>query len=149
MNGTIGKRAVRHVVMGAALAAVMATASAQDRTVRDGEVPQTNLDIPQNLQIFGKVDPNVRKATAIVNDSVITATDVDQRMALIIAANNIQPSPEDRERLRLQIRMESESATNTPNFAAPGTNMSSLATFGVITSAGGSRRMQGSARISF
>lgn len=79
------------------------TATAQDRTVRDGEVPQTNLDIPQNLQIFGKVDPNVRKATAIVNDSVITATDVDQRMALIVAANDVKLSPEDRERLRLQV----------------------------------------------
>jgi len=53
------------------------------------------------------------------------------------------------ERLRLQIRMEAEGVTNTPNFGAPGTNLSSAATFGVITAAGGSRKMQGSARISF
>lgn len=53
------------------------------------------------------------------------------------------------ERFKLQIRMESTGVTNTPNFAAPGTNMNSLSTFGVITSAGGSRSMQGSARISF
>jgi hypothetical protein len=53
------------------------------------------------------------------------------------------------ERLRLQIRMEAQGVTNTPNFGAPGTNMSSLATFGVITSAGGARQLQGSARVSF
>jgi hypothetical protein len=54
-----------------------------------------------------------------------------------------------RERLRLEIRLDATGLTNTPNFAAPGTNMSQAATFGVITSAGGSRSMQGSARIAF
>ena len=73
------------------------------KTVSDSDVPQTNLNIPQNLEIFGSVDPNVRKATAIVNDAVITATDVDQRAALIVAANNIKVTDEDRARLRLQV----------------------------------------------
>jgi hypothetical protein len=54
-----------------------------------------------------------------------------------------------RERLKLEIRLDATGLTNTPNFGAPGTNMSQAATFGVITSAGGSRSMQGSARISF
>jgi hypothetical protein len=54
-----------------------------------------------------------------------------------------------KERLRLQLRMESQGVTNTPNFAAPGTNLSSLSTFGVITAASGSRQMQGSVRILF
>jgi hypothetical protein len=53
------------------------------------------------------------------------------------------------ERLRLEIRMEASGITNKPNFAAPGTNMSQAGTFGVITSAGGSRSMPGSARIAF
>jgi hypothetical protein len=53
------------------------------------------------------------------------------------------------ERFRLQIRMEASGVTNTPNFGAPGTNMGSLATFGVITTASGSRQMQGSARVYF
>jgi hypothetical protein len=53
------------------------------------------------------------------------------------------------ERFKLQVRMESTGVTNTPTFSAPGTNMSSLSTFGVITSAGGSRSMQGSARVIF
>jgi hypothetical protein len=53
------------------------------------------------------------------------------------------------ERLKLQIRLDSMSLTNTPNFGAPGTNMSQLATFGVINSATGNRVMQGSARVTF
>jgi len=53
------------------------------------------------------------------------------------------------ERLRLEVRMEATGATNTPVFGAPATNMSQAATFGVISSAGGNRAMQGSARLVF
>ena len=84
------------------IAAVAAGAVAQ--TVQDNSVPQAPLDIPANLQIFGKLDPNVRKPTAIVNNTVITGTDVDQRVGLVLAANNSgQVSAEDRERLKLQV----------------------------------------------
>ena len=86
----------------AAMLAVAGGLGAQ--TTPDNQVPDaTGLKIPANVQIFGKLDPNIRKPTAIVNDSVITGTDVDQRMALIIAANNIDLSPEDRDRLKLQV----------------------------------------------
>jgi hypothetical protein len=54
-----------------------------------------------------------------------------------------------RERFRLQLRMDAIAAANTPNFDAPGTNMSNSATFGVINGAGGFRQMLGSARIIF
>ena len=88
---------------GFALAAVLAGA-AMAQTVPDRQVPETGgLDIPANLQIFGKVDPNVRKATAIVNGSVITGTDVDQRVGLIAVANNATLGGEERERLKLQV----------------------------------------------
>ena len=73
------------------------------QTVADNQLPDTGLNIPANLQIFGKLDPNVRKPTAIVNDAVITGTDVDQRVALIIAANNVKPNDEEREQLRRQV----------------------------------------------
>jgi hypothetical protein len=53
------------------------------------------------------------------------------------------------ERLKLQIRFDANGLTNTPNFGVPGTNMSQLATFGVINSANGNRVMQGSARLMF
>lgn len=61
------------------------------------------LDIPQNIEVFGGDDPNVRKATAIVNGAVITGTDVDQRMALIVLANGGQIRPEEQQRLRAQV----------------------------------------------
>lgn len=81
------------------LAGAVAGQTVQDRTA----TPTGGLDIPSNLQIFGKVDPNVRKATAIVNDTVITGTDVDQRVALIAAANNTKLEGEELERLKLQV----------------------------------------------
>lgn len=85
--------------------ALAAGSSAQGagQTVPDAQTPETGLDIPANLQIFGKLDPNVRKATAIVNDSVVTGTDVDQRVALITAANNLDVTGAERDRLKLQV----------------------------------------------
>jgi hypothetical protein len=54
-----------------------------------------------------------------------------------------------RERFKIEVRMESTSVTNSPNFDAPGTNMNQAGTFGVISSAGGTRAVQGSARLVF
>jgi peptidyl-prolyl cis-trans isomerase SurA len=59
------------------------------------------LNIPANVQIFGKSDPNVRRATAIVNGEILTGTDIDQRLALIVNANGGKVSAEEQERLRL------------------------------------------------
>src|SRR5690606_2548301 len=57
-----------------------------------------------NVTILGEGDPNNRKATAIVNGTIITGTDVDQRVALILAANEATDVPEDElRRLRLQV----------------------------------------------
>ncbi len=92
---------VRAAVGLAATAAL--TASALGQTVNDQSVPETNLNLPQNLQVFGKVDPNVRKATAIVNDTVITGTDVDQRAALILLANDGEVPGGDMNALKLQV----------------------------------------------
>ncbi|HEY1124173.1 MAG TPA: peptidylprolyl isomerase [Sphingobium sp.] len=61
------------------------------------------LELPQSITLMGKADPNVRKATAIVNGEVLTQTDVDQRLALVILANSGKVSDEERERLRLQV----------------------------------------------
>jgi hypothetical protein len=54
-----------------------------------------------------------------------------------------------KERLKLQARMEATSITHTTQFGVPGTNISSLATFGVITSATGNRQMQAALRLVF
>lgn len=84
-------------------AGACAAGIAAAQTVKDTDVPQTNLNIPENLTIFGKSDPNVYKATAIVNGEIITSTDVDQRLALVLLANQGRIGPEERERLRLQV----------------------------------------------
>ncbi len=55
------------------------------------------------ITMLGRVDPSVRKATAIVNGDVITDTDVEQRLNLVLAANQGRIEGEERERLRLQV----------------------------------------------
>ncbi|WP_339689439.1 peptidylprolyl isomerase [uncultured Parasphingorhabdus sp.] len=90
----------------ATLIAALAIAGASpsvSQTVADASLPQTGLDIPDELTIFGKNDPNVRRATAIVNGDIITGTDVGQRLALIVAANGGEVSDEEMQRLRLQV----------------------------------------------
>lgn len=85
-------------------AATCYAAPVQAQTVGDdGGVPTTGLNLPANIATFGKVEPTLRKATAIVNGEIITGTDVDQRLALIVIANGGKISPEEKERLRLQV----------------------------------------------
>jgi peptidyl-prolyl cis-trans isomerase SurA len=64
---------------------------------------EPNLDIPEGQQLFGKNDPNVRRATAQVNGEIITGTDIDHRLALIVAANENKLPPEELARFRAQI----------------------------------------------
>ncbi len=80
-------------------------ANAQDRPPEaQAENAQGAITFPKDMQIFGKRDPNVRKPTAVVNGDIITGTDVDQRLALIMAANNeAKISAEEEQRLRLQV----------------------------------------------
>lgn len=86
----------------ALLASGMHSVTAQ--TVDDeGGISSQGLNLPKDLTIFGKSDPNIRKATAIVNGRIITGTDVDQRLALIITANGGKVSDEEKERLRVQV----------------------------------------------
>ena len=62
------------------------------------------LGLPATISIMGKNDPNKRTATAVVNGHVLTGTDIDQRMALLIAANKGQrPAADELQRLRAQV----------------------------------------------
>jgi len=76
---------------------------AQSVPDEDRGAPNSQLDIPKDVTLFGKNDPNVRSATAIVNGTVITGTDVDQRLALVVLANGGKLPDEERDRLRLQV----------------------------------------------
>jgi peptidyl-prolyl cis-trans isomerase SurA len=64
---------------------------------------QGEITIPEGVQMFGVRNPNVRRATAVVNGDIITGTDVDQRLALILAANQNKVSDEEMQRLRGQV----------------------------------------------
>lgn len=69
--------------------------------------PQPAADFDFNdleqLAVLGPSDPTLRKAQAIVNGDVITDTDIDQRLALVLAANGGNVDEEERPRLRLQV----------------------------------------------
>jgi len=89
------------------LVAVLVSATALTpliaQTASDAIAPESNLDIPEGQQLFGKNDPNVRRATAQVNGEIITGTDIDHRLALIVAANDNKLPPEELARFRAQI----------------------------------------------
>lgn len=63
----------------------------------------TQLGLPEQFQIFQNRDPNVRKPTAIVNGDIITRTDVDHRLALVLASN---PGAQLTEDQMMQLRLE-------------------------------------------
>jgi peptidyl-prolyl cis-trans isomerase SurA len=64
---------------------------------------QSQIVIPSDVTVFAQNDPNHRRATAIVNGDIVTGTDVDQRLALIVAANNNKLPPDEVQRLRMQV----------------------------------------------
>jgi peptidyl-prolyl cis-trans isomerase SurA len=66
-----------------------------------------SFNFPENLTIIGQNDLKLRRPTAIVNGTVVTGTDVDQRVALLLAANDAADIPADElHRLRLQVLRE-------------------------------------------
>jgi len=67
------------------------------------QAPQGAISIPDDVRLLGTNNPNVRRATAVVNGDIITGTDVDQRLALILAANDKAISAEETQRLRMQV----------------------------------------------
>ena len=83
--------------------AVALSAPLVGQTVPNEDDVAGGLNIPKDITIFGNKDPNVRTATAIVNGTIITQTDVEQRLALVVAANGGRLPDEEKERLRLQV----------------------------------------------
>ena len=61
------------------------------------------FNFPSDISFIGQSDPNVRRATARVNGNIITGTDVDHRVALILAANDVAVPADELQRLRLQV----------------------------------------------
>ena len=80
-----------------------AAAFAQTGGGSAGAQTATGIDLPKNTRFFGQDSSSVRRATAIVNGSIITGTDVDHRVALIVLANGGRVPAEEMPRLRAQV----------------------------------------------
>lgn len=95
----------QNMMAGVAAASIAITpAVSVAQTVRDQEVPNVGLNVPRNVTVFNDKTPsNVYKPTAVVNGEIITATDVNQRLALLVIANGGKIAPEEAQRLRVQI----------------------------------------------
>ena len=93
LNGLLGFAAAGAMVVPAGDASLLAQAA--PRTFSANDLPE--------MVVLGDVDPTLRKAQAIVNGDVITDTDIDQRLGLVLAANGGRVADEEKQRLRLQI----------------------------------------------
>lgn len=96
--------AIRSLLLPLALSAGLSAFPGFAQTVPDGGMlPPTNLNLPSTITTFGKTGPVLRTATAIVNGEIITGTDIDQRLSLIVLANGGKIEAEEKERLRAQV----------------------------------------------
>ena len=84
-------------------AAALAMVAGSGAYGQDAPSPTDAFNLPEDVQMLGATDPNNRRATARVNGNIITGTDVEQRVALVLDANQQEISPEELQRLRLQI----------------------------------------------
>lgn len=95
------------IAAAAGLAGAPIAVSAQQAQPTQEEIDAaaaTSLGLPATISVLGKNDPNKRTATAVVNGHVLTGTDIDHRLALLIAANKgAEPSAEELQRLRAQV----------------------------------------------
>jgi peptidyl-prolyl cis-trans isomerase SurA len=90
----------------AAAALVLAaagTAVAQEAAAPSAGNTSSGLRLPENPQLFGTTMPSVVKASAIVNGEILTQTDIDQRLALLVIANGGQSPADEMDRLRQQV----------------------------------------------
>ncbi len=86
----------------AAIGAMVMAGSAQAQGLQVQGSDAFNL--PDDISfIVERADPNVRRATARVNGNIITGTDVDHRVALILSSQEQEIPEEEIQRLRLQV----------------------------------------------
>ncbi|MGB7374018.1 foldase protein PrsA [Pontixanthobacter sp.] len=61
------------------------------------------LNIPADVKLLGNNNPNMRIPTAVVNGTVITGTDIDHRVALLVAASEGELPPAELQRVKEQV----------------------------------------------
>lgn len=89
--------------MTAAALVALVTSPVTAQTVSDTATPDAGLNIPSDARILGDANSNVYRPSATVNGEIITATDVEQRIALVRIANNGQLPDTELQRVRLQV----------------------------------------------
>ena len=98
--GVTFKRLTTSVLIAAGIGLAASASGLGAQTAPAVEDP---FGIPSDISLLGEPNPNVRTATAIVNGQVITGTDVDQRVALVVSASNNELGDEELQRLRMQV----------------------------------------------
>ena len=90
---------------GSFLAAMILTATPMMTQAQtdDDQSAASALGLSDDVKLLAPRDPSVRKATAIINGAIITDTDVDQRLALVLASSNGKIPDDEKERLRAQV----------------------------------------------
>lgn len=73
------------------------------QTVQDEETVEAGLQLPNGQKFYGILDPNTRRATAIINGEILTGTDVEHRLSLLLALRNVEADEERRQSLKPQI----------------------------------------------
>lgn len=93
------------MVLGMAGLCLQGVAHAQEEApaAPSSSAPSNPLGIADDVKMLGKDDPNHRRATAIINGDILTGSDINQRLALVVAANGGKLAPEEVERLKSQI----------------------------------------------
>ena len=99
----ISMKITKYLTAPAAILAAVSVVPLTAQTVSDDGVQEARLNIPAGQKLFGTNNPNVRRATAKVNGDIITGTDVDERLALIVQANKGQLPAAEIQRFRTQI----------------------------------------------
>ena len=94
---SISRRPLRYTL------AIAALVLAGGAVAQDATSSASGLALPENPNFFAKNDPNYRKATVVVNGEIITGTDIDQRVALLVAASGGKIEDEEVKRLKLQV----------------------------------------------
>ena len=88
------------LLAGMTMTAMPAVVTAQ---AQDSAATPNALGLADDVKMLAPRDPSVRKATAIVNGAILTDTDVDQRLALVIASSAGKIPDDEKERLRAQV----------------------------------------------
>ena len=96
-------RSIRQFFLGSAAVTLCALTPAISQTVTDDAILETSLAIPGGKLLGTRNDPNVRRATAVVNGEIITGTDIDERIMLLTNGDISQVPAGQLEQFRIEI----------------------------------------------